>query len=279
MPLIEWLSDTCLSTAPTRPRVGVFDSGMGGLSVLKHLVTQMPHHQFIYVADNAHTPYGDLCETFIQSRAEAIVAQCVQWQCEAVVVACNTATTWAIKQLRDEFSLPIFGVEPAVKPALTHPDSRHVAVVATTRTLESESFRHLCSRFSEEGRIDLVPCPGWVDLVESLQMDSCSSRKAVRSVLSPLMDQGVDTVVLGCTHFPFLWSDIQSVVGPSVRVIEPGAAVARHVRRQLLGSAQIDDSSMAESVIFALTSRNEQYWARLRQLWQRCCGLKDDVTD
>ena len=214
--------------------IGVYDSGVGGLSVLCAIRDALPHEPLLYVADSAHVPYGEKTQAFVERRACAIADYFVSQGARAMVVACNTATAAAIALLRKRHpELIIIGVEPAIKPAahLTH--SGVVGVFATTGTLASPKFAALVQREAPEVRILLRPCPEWVRLVEQGVVSGPEAADAVRAPVAELREAGADVLVLGCTHFPFLRDAIQDAVGPGVPLLETGAPVARWLRHQL----------------------------------------------
>lgn len=214
--------------------IGVYDSGVGGLSVLRAIRDALPDESLLYVADSAHVPYGDKTQDFVLQRAYAMADYFVSRQAKAMVVACNTATAAAIAPLRARYpDLIIIGVEPAIKPAahLTH--SGVVGVFATTGTLASPKFATLVQREAPEVRIVLRPCPEWVALVEQGKLSGPEVDAAVRAPVEELRAAGADVLVLGCTHFPFLRDAIQAAAGPGVPLLETGAPVARWLKHQL----------------------------------------------
>jgi glutamate racemase len=221
----------------TENPIGVFDSGVGGLSVLREIRNELPHEDLLYVADSGYAPYGDRSQELIQSRAAAVVQFLVNQQAKAVVVACNTATGIAIDTLRTRFSIPLVAIEPAVKPAATMTRSGVVGILATTQTLSSPKFSRLLAGYSDKVRFLVQACPGLVEQVEKGELSSRATRALVEQYVLPLLEQGADTLVLGCTHYPFLDGVIKSVAGPAVTLIDPAVAVARELRRRL----QTDD--------------------------------------
>lgn len=217
----------------TVPSVGVFDSGVGGLSVLREIRRELPDERLIYVADSGFAPYGDRDAGFIEARADAVVRFLLTRQVKAVVVACNTATGVAVERLRATFPLPIVAIEPAVKPAAALTRSGVIGVLATTATLSSERFSNLVDRHGGSVRVLEQPCPGLAERVEAGDLAGPAVRAQVTQYVAPLIAQGVDTLVLGCTHYTFLTPLIQEVAGPSVSVLDPAPAVARELRRRL----------------------------------------------
>lgn len=213
--------------------VGVFDSGVGGLSVLAAIRRELPDLHLDYVADSGFAPYGDKSPEAVEARAMAVCDFLLERDCHAIVVACNTATGAAIETLRARYRVPIIGMEPALKPALEHTRSGVVAVLATGGTLGSTKFASLRARFPEHPRILLQPCPGLVERVEAGELESPQTRELLAGYLAPLLREGVDVIALGCTHYPFLLPAIQALTGPGVRLLDPSPAVARELRRRL----------------------------------------------
>ncbi len=226
-------------TVGSRP-VGVFDSGVGGLSVLRHIRAALPGEDLLYVADSAHAPYGVKSAAFIEARALAIAEFLVGQDAKALVVACNTATSAAIASLRRRFDLPIVGMEPAVKPAVEATRSGVIGVLATSGTLESARFAELVLRFGSKAQVIVQPCPGLVERVESGDLSGPATRVLLSGFVAPLLAQGADTLVLGCTHYPFLEPLLRELAGEHVAIIETGEAVARQLSRRL---AEADFSS------------------------------------
>lgn len=255
------------STGPQQQPIGVFDSGIGGLSVLREVCRALPGQDLVYVADTAHCPYGVKPPAFIRDRSLAIGRFLVQnLQAKALVVACNTATAHGVDALRAAFpTTPIVGMEPAVKPAAAVTRSGVVGVLATGATLQGERFARLVQRFTEGVQVLTQPCPGLVQQVEAGDLDGPETERLVRAYTERILSLGADTVVLGCTHYPFLRPVIQRVVGPAVSVLDSGAAVARQTRRVLDGSV---GPSAAAGSPRALTSGDLAEFSRLlAQLW------------
>ena len=213
--------------------IGVFDSGVGGLSVLKHIRAQLPRLPLLYVADSGHVPYGDKTPDYIRERSIALTQFLVREGAGAVVVACNTATAAAAATLRERFEIPIIAMEPAVKPAVTATRSGVVGVLATVGTLESARFAALLEQYAGDVEIVTQACPGLVEQVEAGELASARTRELVERYTRPLLERGADTLVLGCTHYPFLRPLIAELVGREVQLIDTGEAVARQVVRRL----------------------------------------------
>jgi len=210
--------------------IGVFDSGVGGISVLQEIRAVLPDADLVYVADSGHCPYGGKSYAEIRARAVAITGFLVDAGCQVVVVACNTATAAAIEHLRSEFNqVPIVGMEPALKPAAAATRSGVVGVLATGATLGGERFAGLAERVADGIELLTQPCPGLVEQVEAGQLDGPATDALLRRYVEPLLARGADTLVLGCTHYPFLRPALTRLVGPNVALIDTGAAVARQV--------------------------------------------------
>lgn len=222
--------------------VGVYDSGIGGLSVWKELRALMPGQDYVYVADSAHCPYGDKSPEYITDRACAVVRFLADRGAEAVVVACNTATAAAISFLRSHFTVPFVGMEPAVKPAALASRTGVVGVLATANTFKGSLYRDTVMKYASGLRI--IEKVGW-GLVEAVEKGEVPSELVERYV-SEMTGEGADVIVLGCTHFPFLQAEIARAAGPGVRIINPAPAVARQTRRVLQGLAECNGLPPAE---------------------------------
>lgn len=214
--------------------IGILDSGIGGLTVLRELRDILPHEPMVYLADSAHLPYGSKADAWIQQRVVHLAGQLVnRYDIKALVVACNTATAAAAGALRGHLSIPVIGMEPAVKPASEATKSGIVSILATEGTIRSARLAGLLKAFADGLHVITRPCPGLVELIESSEPGSGDLRQAVEQFLQPLLHQGADTIVLGCTHYPLLRDLIRDIVGPDIHIIDTGAAVARQTLRQL----------------------------------------------
>lgn len=213
--------------------IGVFDSGLGGLSVLAALVEALPQADFAYYADTAHVPYGNKSETQIQCRVLAIGDYLAAQGCDLLVVACNTATAAAVQALRAAHpGISVVGVEPGIKPAAADSRSRRIAVLATEATANSQRLQHLIRDHAANVEVFIEPCPGWATHVEMLQLDDPALALDIRARVEPLLDRGVDRIVLGCTHYSFLAPLLRDVAGARAQLVDVAAAVARQTRRQ-----------------------------------------------
>lgn len=213
--------------------IGVFDSGVGGLSVLRHVRAQLTRLPLLYVADSGHVPYGDKTPDYIRERSVTLTEFLLREGAAAIVIACNTATAAAAAALRERFDVPIIAMEPAVKPAVTATRSGVVGVLATVGTLESARFAALLEQYAGDVEIVTQACPGLVEQVEAGELAAAKTRELVERYTRPLLERGADTIVLGCTHYPFLRPLIAAVAGSGVQLIDTGEAVARQVVRKL----------------------------------------------
>ena len=214
--------------------IGIFDSGVGGLSIWREIVRQAPQEDTIYVADQAHVPYGGRSLKEVRQFSEAITRFLLDQGTKIIVIACNTASAAALYSLRRAFSsVPFVGMEPAVKPAVERSRSGVVAVIATKATFQGELFASLLERYAQDVEVITKICPGLVGAVEAGALDAPETERLLLECLMPLVEARVDQVVLGCTHYPFLQPAIESLIGEGVTVIDPAPAVARQTRRVL----------------------------------------------
>ncbi len=214
--------------------IGIFDSGVGGLSILRVLRQALPEAEFLYLADQAHVPYGPRPLLEVRRFAEGITRYLLAQGAELIVVACNTASAAALHHLRKVFpATPFVGMEPAVKPAAEHTHSGVVGVLATPATFQGELYASVVERFARGVTVLQDTCPGLVEQIERGETRSPQTRLILENALKPMLAQGIDTIVLGCTHYPFVASLIQEISGPGVRLIDPAPAIARQVQRLL----------------------------------------------
>jgi len=220
-----------------RKRIGVFDSGLGGLTVVRALREHLPGVEIVYVADTAHAPYGEKTHAQIRRYSDAITRYLIDaHRIDALVVACNTATSAAIDHLRDTFSdLVIVGTEPGIKPALHTTRTRKVGILATPATLAGDKYQELADHLYGGSDVTLFEqaCPGLVEQIEAGQTDTPRTAAMLETWLSPMREAGVDTIVLGCTHYPLASEAIRRVMGYPVELIETGAAIAQRLRSLL----------------------------------------------
>lgn len=220
--------------------VGVFDSGVGGLSVLAEIRQLLPAETLHYIADCGHIPYGEKTPAFIRERCQLIAARLHAQGAKALVVACNTATVAAVADLRERYPRwPIVGMEPAVKPAAAATRNGRVGVLATTGTLQSAKFAALLDRFALGVQVVTQPCPGLVEQVERGDLHGPETRRLLQGFLEPLLTAECDTLILGCTHYPFLRPLLAELVPPEIILVDTGAAVARRLQSLLARDARL----------------------------------------
>lgn len=214
-------------------RIGVFDSGLGGLSVLKPIRQALPAAELLYVADSAHLPYGNKSDRYLEQRVLAISQFLVSQGCRALVVACNTATAAAVAATRQQYALPVIGLEPAIKPAVLTSQTKVVGVLATEFTVQSARFAALKQRFDGQAQILVQACPGLVEQVEAGRLHDPVTAQLLHAFIDPLVAAGVDRLVLGCTHYPFLTPLLQQLLPAGVEILDTGGAVTRELLRRL----------------------------------------------
>ncbi len=246
--------------------IGVLDSGVGGLSVLREISRQLPHENVIYVADTVHCPYGPRPPQEIQQLAEGVVSFLLRQQAKIAVVACNTISAAALSVLRSRFPLPIVGMVPAVKPAAAATATGVVGVIATETTIQGTLFAELVDRYASGVRVITQVCPGLVEAVEAGELDSPATEALLRRYLKPMLAQGMDSLVLGCTHYPFLIRAMQRIVGDGVTIIDPSPAIARQTGRVLEANDLRGDPSQAGRRVYVTTGDPAVFAARLRAL-------------
>jgi glutamate racemase len=227
--------------------IGIFDSGIGGLTVLRAIHQLLPDEPLLYLADQAHVPYGPRRLEEVRHFSEVITRYLLDRGARLVVVACNTASAAALKYLRSTFpDVPFVGMEPAVKPAAEHTRSSVVGVLATPATFQGELYASVVERFGQGVKLLQHTCPGLVAQIESGALESSETRRILEEALRPMLEQGIDTVVLGCTHYPFVIPLIQQITGQGVRVIDPALAVARQVQHLLVASNLLELDSVMQ---------------------------------
>jgi len=209
--------------------IGIFDSGIGGFTVLREIQKVLPNENLLYVADSRHAPYGTKSSVFIKHRAFSISEFLRQNQVKAIVVACNTATASAIADLRKSFAVPFVGMEPAIKPAAFLSKKKIIGIMATDGTLKSDKYHKLSSKFDNKTRVISTPCPGLVEQIENGNLDGIKTKELLQQFILPLKDLGIDQLVLGCTHYPLLLDSIRQIAGKKINIIETGTAVARQL--------------------------------------------------
>jgi len=256
-----------ISAAETGAPVGVFDSGLGGLSVLRELVRKLPGQKFIYVADSGHCPYGGKSQDEIIARAVAITDFLIARGAKLIVVACNTATIAAVEYLRANYSLNFVGMEPAVKPAVALTQSGIVGVLATGAALAGEKLLRLIDRHAGNVRVITQPCSGLVEQIERGELTTAATRELLARYTQPLLDAGADVLVLGCTHYPFLREQIAEIAGPKVQLIDTGEAVARRAAQLIAERTSSAEPQSAAAIEWFSSGSPVQMQRVGAQLW------------
>jgi glutamate racemase len=241
--------------------IGIFDSGVGGLSVMREMAKELPQEDVVCFADSVHCPYGRRSHDEIQRLARGIVTFLLSQGAKVIVVACNTGSAAALHHLRETFSVPIVGMEPAVKPAAERTDSKVVGVMATEATFQGTLFASLVERFASDVEVLTQTCPGLVEQVETGRIEEAATMEMLRRYVQPVVDAGVDSLVLGCTHYPFLKPLIREIVGEDVETVDPSAAVARQTRRVLARDGLVGEGECGRHVFY--TTGDPEVFARL----------------
>lgn len=254
--------------------VGVFDSGVGGLSVLAEIRQLLPAETLHYIADCGHIPYGEKTPAFIRERCQLIAARLHAQGAKALVVACNTATVAAVADLRERYPRwPIVGMEPAVKPAAAATRNGRIGVLATTGTLQSAKFAALLDRFALGVQVVTQPCPGLVEQVERGDLHGPETRRLLQGFLEPLLTAECDTLILGCTHYPFLRPLLAELVPPEIILVDTGAAVARRLQSLLARDARLARGPAGPTRIWT-SGEPADLEAVLPQLWPAGAEVK-----
>ena len=247
--------------------IGVFDSGVGGLSVLSAIRQQLPHEPIIYFGDQAHVPYGQRPMEEVRKFSDSITRFLLKQKSKLIVVACNTASAAALHSLRRNFPyIDFVGMEPAVKPAAESTQTGVVGVLATPATFQGELYASVVERFANNVVLLQDTCPGLVQQIEAGELNTKKTRAILDNALLPMLKKGIDTVVLGCTHYPFVIPLIKEIVGPRVRVIDPAPAIARQVSRLLLAKDLVAESGLGK-IRFYTSGDIDKYKSLLPRLF------------
>ncbi len=231
--------------------IGVFDSGVGGISVLQELLRVMPCENYIYLGDSKNAPYGTKPLEMVRQLTFENVRVLLDQGAKGLVVACNTATSAAVRLMRSMYpELPIVGIEPALKPAALQKEHPRVLVMATPMTVQQEKFRQLMARYEDKAEIYPLACPGLMEFIEAGDLDSEQLHDFLQKLLGPYLDKGLDSIVLGCTHYPFARKMIRSIVGDAVTIFDGGEGTAREMRRRLAAADLLNPSEKPGRVRF-----------------------------
>lgn len=247
--------------------IGIFDSGVGGLSVLKAIHTKLPNEHLIYVADAAYAPYGDKAPQDILVRSKFIVDYLLHRKVKAIVIACNTASAIAAKELRQAVDVPIIAIEPAIKPAIATSGNKVIGVLATKNTIASAAFSRLCEKYANGAKLIVQSCPGLVEQIEVGHFSSTTTVALLRKYLASIVAAKADTLVLGCTHYPFLIKQIQEIIGTDVEIIEPSHAVARQLANRLNLASALPHCSASSEIQFLSTGKLDLASHVFASLW------------
>lgn len=247
--------------------VGIFDSGVGGLSVLRAMHALLPSQPILYIGDQAHVPYGKRQLSEIRSFSTSITRYLLNTGAKLIVVACNTASAAALKELRTTFpDTPFVGMEPAVKPASQHTHNGIVGVLATPATFQGELYNTLVEKFAKNVQIFTSTLPGLVEEIESGQINSPKVRSILEEAILPMLDKGADTLVLGCTHYPFVLPLIQEIAGPDIEVIDPAPAIARRTRTLLQQFNLENGGTEPADIVFATSGDINRFKTSIENL-------------
>lgn len=252
---------------PLSAPIGLFDSGVGGLSVAKSIHQLLPNENFIYIADSLHAPYGNKSTDYIHNRSKLIIEFLIQQQAKIIVIACNTITVSIIKQLRTNYDIPIIGVEPGIKPAAATTKSNVIGVLATESTIKSASLNRLVAQFGHGKTFCLQACPGLVEQIENKQIDSKKTRELLLQYTQPMLQQGIDTLVMGCTHYAFLEPVLRRLLGNEIHIINTYNAVAKQTHRQLTALKLLTTSTTKGSSMFYSSDINSNSLDLYQGLW------------
>lgn len=239
--------------------IAVFDSGVGGISVLRELVKLMPNEDYIYFGDSLHAPYGTKSLEEVQKLTCDHAKRLFEDGAKGLVVACNTATSAAVKKLRELYpTTPIVGIEPAVKPASTFMEHPTVLVLATPMTIRNEKLQKLMSRYEKAAKLIPVSCPGLMDFVERGDLHSEELHKYLTELLYEFREEKIHAVVLGCTHYPFVSQEIKEILGDEVTIFDGGAGTAREMKRRLAAEQLLTERQEKGKVIFTNSKDSQE---------------------
>ena len=254
--------------------IGIIDSGVGGLSIAKGICLLLPHENLTYVADNHYAPYGEKSADFIYQRMALITQHLINEGCKAIVIACNTATVNAIDKLRQRFAIPFIGVEPAIKPACEQSVNKSVGILATQATSKNHRFLNLVKTHQNGSQVYIQPCPGLVELIEQGQLTSPACQQLLQQFIEPLLAKNIDSLVLGCTHYPFLTEQILALTEQKVNIIETASPVANQLKNILVQQQLLAPKSQLAQHTFYCSKHTTAYQKLVNQLWRSPVDLQ-----
>ncbi|WP_448211064.1 glutamate racemase [Colwellia sp. MEBiC06753] len=247
--------------------IGVFDSGIGGISIARCIAKQLPNERLIYVADSLYAPYGEKSPEEIEVRVNQVADALIKQQVKAIVVACNTATVNAIEQLRQRVDIPIIGVEPAIKPAVLHSKNQRVGILVTSATANNQRFLDLVATHKQQAEVFIQPCPGLVQLIEQGSQESAQCSQLLQEYLTPLLAQGIDTLVLGCTHYPLIAQQISALIDNSITLLETAEPVTKELVRRLSEQQLLSVTSRQASHLVLSSKIDKKQQSIIQHFW------------
>ena len=256
----------------SRP-IGVMDSGVGGISVLKHIQALLPYEDLVYFADSKYAPYGNKTPAEITARCFEIADFLIAKDVKALVVACNTATAASIDSIRGKYSLSIIGMEPAVKPAAEVSKNGVIGVLATVGTLKSAQFAALLESYGRNVKVVTQACVGLVERIERGELNTPETKALIRQYSLPLLAEGADTIVMGCTHYPFVKDVIREIVGTEINLVDTGAAVAKQLKHLLEEKSLLSTTQKKVEVHFWTNSHSKNTKQVIEALWGKCADV------
>ncbi len=251
--------------------IGFMDSGLGGLSVLKEAIRLMPNEDYIYYGDSANAPYGTKSEEKIRLLTFAVVEKLIDYGIKGLVIACNTATASAVRPLRDKYpDLPIVGIEPAIKPAALSTEGGTILVMATPMTIAMDKYHLLLSRFEDRAKIVSVPCAGLMEFVEEGDLDKEDLTEYFKEHLSPYLSPDTETIVLGCTHYPFIRPQLRAFLNSDhIRIIDGSLGTAKEIRRRLMEKGLLKEGTVKGRITIENSSNLQEMLDRSKELLNR----------
>lgn len=233
--------------------IGIFDSGLGGLSVLKEAIKLLPHEDFIYYGDTKNAPYGTKSVKEIRRLTNNVVDFLLAKEVKAIVIACNTATSASVDELRKRYSMPIIGIEPALKPAVELNRQGEIIIMATTVTLSEKKFKNLMEKYKKDYDIVPLPCPGLMEFIEKGDIDSLELEEYLREKLKEFSNEQISSIVLGCTHYPFIKNKLSQIIGEDIPIIDGSTGTSMQLKRQLQSRKMLNNKKQ-EGKIFIYNS-------------------------